>query len=359
MIGILTFWGVPNYGAFCQAYALNKVISSITDEEVRHIGYLNSTHRGLYEKRKKPKINSARSILSPAFHKAYLMYYLFPRVEYPHFKKDWDLIPHIDFNDEESMEKFRFNNIILGSDSIWEYSTKDFGCDKHFVGLNLNTERIGAYAPSFGDMNPEDNFDEFVSRGIANIESLTVRDSSSANIVEKLTGKVPPIVLDPTFLWDFNNDENIKAAGKGKYILVYGDNFEPKVIKDVKEYANKCGLKIIGVGIAPKWCDVKMTNISPFEWISMFKGAELVVTCTFHGLMFSIHFKRKVLFQQIDHVKNRSQWLLEITGLEDLYHDLSLMRILEFEWDYDSINNKIAPKIKESMEQLQLMVCRD
>ena len=46
---ILTFWNVPNYGAFLQAYALQKYIESIDKEyKVRQIAYLNETHYGAY-----------------------------------------------------------------------------------------------------------------------------------------------------------------------------------------------------------------------------------------------------------------------------------------------------------------------
>lgn len=41
-ISILTFWGVANFGAWTQAYALNKVIQELSDNEtvVEHIAYL-------------------------------------------------------------------------------------------------------------------------------------------------------------------------------------------------------------------------------------------------------------------------------------------------------------------------------
>lgn len=356
MIGIFTFWGVPNYGAFCQAYALNKVISSVTEEEVKHIGYLNSTHKALYWNRHKPVANGYKSFFSPNYHLGKLLFYISPNMKYPNFEESWDMIPHLNFNNEDELEKFKFRNIILGSDSIWEYSTLDFGNDKHFVGINLNADKINAYAPSFGDMSIDDYFDRFIADGIRRLDIVSVRDRSSVDIVRELIGVEPPIVLDPTFLWDFNRDKNIKSLGFNNYILVYGDNFDDAIVKQVKNYAYVHKLKVVGAGIAPKWCDVRLTKLTPFEWIGLFRDASLVVTCTFHGLMFSIHCKKKVLFQQIEHVKNRSQWLLEETGLDKIYFDLSLDKVLDAKWDYEEIYHRLEPQKNESLEILKSML---
>ena len=51
-------------------------------------------------------------------------------------------------------------------------------------------------------------------------------------------------------------------------------------------------LQIIGAGIAPEWCDIRLTEIRLTEWIGMFPKANFVVTCTFYGL---IIFGRKVV----------------------------------------------------------------
>jgi len=52
-ISIITFWCVPNYGAFAQAYALNNVLKQMYPEfEVEHIGYLKKEHFDAYYTKK-------------------------------------------------------------------------------------------------------------------------------------------------------------------------------------------------------------------------------------------------------------------------------------------------------------------
>ena len=48
-IGILTYWGVANYGAWTQAYALNKVLTNMYPNcDVKHVAYLEQSHWNSY-----------------------------------------------------------------------------------------------------------------------------------------------------------------------------------------------------------------------------------------------------------------------------------------------------------------------
>ena len=59
-IGILTFWEVPNYGAWTQAYALNNIVKSLAcpQDIVEHINYLHPIHHSLYYKNDERLYNS-------------------------------------------------------------------------------------------------------------------------------------------------------------------------------------------------------------------------------------------------------------------------------------------------------------
>ena len=358
MIGILTFWGVYNYGAFCQAYALNKAITSIKPgEEVNHIAYLHEKHEDLYFRRHEPEYKGVRSWISPNYYKAKILYKIAPQLKNKRFEQCWNSIPHKSFSSVQEMENYQIDVLVLGSDAIWEFSTRDFGDDIHLLGINMNAKKKVAYGPSFGDMNLEYFFPEYIPKGLNTLDYISVRDKTSAEIVTKYTGNRPEIVLDPTFLWDFKQDVNIPEVKQKNYILVYGCNFEDDFISEIKMYARNNNLKIIGVGMAPKWCDKVLDDLSPLEWIGYFKSADLVVTCTFHGLMFAIHYEKKFIFNQIEHVKNRSQYLLELAGLDEVYrHGPSVERLLDFDWDYDGINARIMPIRNKSMEILKEML---
>lgn len=352
-IGILTFWGVPNYGAFAQAYALNKLLRRIyANADVKHLAYLHPSHQNLYFRRKKPIITSYKSVISPYYYKNLLLYHIKPRIEYPSFVNDWNSIEHVNLKNENELENYYCDVIITGSDAIWEYSVAEFGDDAHLIGNHLNCKKLISYAASFGDMNLEDDFKPFVKEGLEKYSAISVRDESSKNIVNRMLQKEKAVfVLDPTLVWNFKADEEIPESPYSKYILVYGNSFPDKLIKRVKSFAKKERLAIVGAGIAPKWCDIRLTDIGPMAWIGLFKKADFVVTCTFHGLMFSINYEKKVIFNQVDYVKNRSTALLEKLGLYYLYKNgADFDSILNYNWDYKQINSKLEKLRSESLK---------
>lgn len=357
-IGILTFWGVPNYGAFAQAYALNKVVKKIMpNSKVVDLAYLHPQHTALYFHNRRPKLQSYKQLFSLSFYKQWVSYFINRKNEYQEFVVDWNSIPHVDIKDEKKLEKYKCDIIVTGSDAIWEYSIPEFGNDVHLIGNHLRCDKLISYAASFGDMNEDDFFADFVLKGLNKYDMISVRDFTSKQIIQKLVGeKKVDIVLDPSLLYDFRNDEEIPKAKYNNYVLVYGDNFSDKLIHDVKNYARENGLTIIGAGIAPEWCDICLREIGPKEWIGLFKDAEMVVTCTFHGLMFSINFEKKVVFNQVNYVKNRSEYLLKMLGLNQLYTenvDSILQNVLDFKWDYNEINIKLDEMREKSMAYLR------
>lgn len=351
-IGILTYWGVPNYGAFAQAYALNRKISELfPDYCVRDFAYLYYKHWETYAKvygKPYPKYWKY-FIINPYFYRGIFRYLFKIRRKYPHFDKRWSQIPHINIKNDEQLESFHVDIAITGSDSIWQFG--DINNDKHLIGNNLDCEKLISYAANFGniDHGNESSLPNYVATGLKNYDRISVRDVNSYNIVDSF-GYNSQIVLDPTLLWDFNEDENIIIPKYKNYILVYGCEFSDKIKNEVIEYSKKQHLMLIGAGLFPKWVDVKLDNIDPFAWMGLFKNAEFVVTSTFHGFMFSLINKKRVLFYQCDFVKNRSAWLVELLKLDSIVStNISLVDVLNFNWDYNKIDKILMTKRLESI----------
>lgn len=332
-IGILTYWGVANFGAFTQAYALNKSLTQMCKDkniDICHIAYITPQHKELYKK----------------------------SYPYKNFDRAWDTIPHIPFADAEAFEKYHFDSIITGSDAIWDYTHPEVGDDRHLIGNDLNADKIYSYATSFGVMTENSRFPGFVIKGLRKYSDISVRDENSRILVNDFLGYDPTMVVDPALLWDFKDDNNIPdITGKygDRYILVYGENFPMEMIASVIRYAEKSNLKIIGAGLAPRWCDQRLFGslLDPYEWLGLFRNASLVVTCTFHGLMMSLNFEKNILFYQAGFVKNRSQWLIEKLELEDVLLSNSLEKALKYKWDYKAINSNKKLLVNKSKEYLE------
>ena len=358
-VNILTFWGVPNYGAWAQAYALRNVISEIHPEyNVRQIAFLHPEHRKLYFEKRFPKPASITTFIHPGYYRRLYEYFFKDPSKYPFFEQAWNSIPHIDISDIEQLERIECDVLVTGSDVIWQFGHNQFGDDEHLIGNNMKYNKLVAYACSFGDVNPDDNLPSFVEKGLLKYDSISVRDLNSRIIVEKyITNKEIPIVLDPTLMYDFRNDKSIGDGRNDRYILVYGSSIPLNIVLEIKKYAIKNKCRIIGAGRtkAPTWCDERLVDIDPRGWIALFKDAEFVVTSTFHGLMFSLIYEKKFLFYQEEYVKNRSQWILEKIGISDLFNinDLSLERVIAFDWKYSEYRKVLEGIRKESLEYLR------
>ena len=87
-------------------------------------------------------------------------------------------------------------------------------------------------------------------------------------------------MLDPTFLYNFDTDierENIKPKPY-RYILIYDCKLTEPMVKQLQEYAKKNDLKIIGAGDYKTFYDEGFIDLTPYEWVDLFRNAEKVIT---------------------------------------------------------------------------------
>lgn len=363
-IGILTFWNVPNYGTFAQAYALEQALTAaFPKRDIRQIAYLNRKHYESYYKKKLPK-----NFLKKGFYKEIKML-IDPRSAYNLrkriFPQYYETIKHTENMDNQQLLDAKFNTVILGSDIIWDYSFECFDNDPLLFGVGLNTPDIIAYACSFGTIKIDAKLPEYVKQGILAMKKISVRDDNSADIVETITGVRPPVVLDPTWLWDFNMDSNVKKPIYENYIIVYGQDFTKSYIEQLILYARQNKLKLICLDCNDdnyEWCDVviKQAELSPFEWIGLFKYAQKIATSTYHGLTFGLIFKKPIAFCATDFILSKASSLLREIGLYDLLSPKgqSVNRMFNYEWDYERIFSTIDKNRKQSLDFLkQILNC--
>lgn len=363
-IGILTFWGVPNYGTFAQAYALQKVIEQLdSNRDVKQIAYLNQHHYNMYFSLR-PRI----SIRKPQFWGALLRNILTNTTQKQRqrqFSADYATIPHTKQLSKQTLRKTPFQTVVLGSDIVWDYSIPAFDHDPFLFGNHLQTTRTLAYAASFGTVSPDDEIPEYVSYGIQQMDHISVRDENSADIVKKICGRRPPVVLDPVWLWDFDTDQNVVAPKFTDYIVVYGQDFTEDFIRQLIAYAKSEKLKLVCLDCNDDhydWCDVliRQQDLSAYEWLGLFKGASAVATSTFHGLTFGLVFDKKLAFCRTDFIMAKADKFLAELGLYDLYENNSDVSVMfEFERDSQRMQQVIQTGRQRSLAYLKQSLSED
>ena len=350
-IGVITHHYVKNYGAFLQSKGLIEVLKELyPDAKVEIVDYVYRKHW----------IKNIAHVLH--FHKGtdtWKTYgnqikrlIMFSRYEHtlPRSSKVYQA---------EDIKRLQYDLLVLGSDEIWDYRGRGYRPLKFGAGMKNAAGRMIAYAPSCGRVNGSDTLPETLESGLKNFDAISVRDFETQDMIRQISVSAP-VLLDPTFLYDFEADlirEKVQVK-MCRYILVYDCKLTEQQVKVLSDYAKHRKLKIAGGGDYQTYYTEDTDCLTPYEWIALFKNADIVVTGTFHGTVFSIKYRKK--FISFPTEKNRIQKigsLLKMFHLEErLLTDASgeaLQALLETAVDYsepDKIQNDLY---KKSMDFLR------
>ncbi len=358
-IGIYTFWNVPNYGTFMQAYALQKIIGRIFPrDDVRQIAYLNPRHYNAYYGM--VDINYRYFLINPRFYRN-LFYRLRDQRKIEQLKsffRYFDQIPHTRPFSAGELSKENFDAVVLGSDIVWDYKQGIFGNDRFLFGNDFQADKVISYAASFGTVKAEDMAPAYVVDGLKWMRAISVRDENSAQLVKKYTGKDALVVLDPTLLMDADDDKFVKPDMED-YIVVYGSSFTPELIRGAREYADKHNLKLVCLDSLDDtfdWCDVNISQegLTPFAWCGYFKHAKAIFTCTYHGLLFGLIFQKRLIFSPTQFILDKAASLIDYLDLWDVLVEMKgFAEKADWNWDYTQIQPKFDVMKEKSLAYLK------
>ena len=157
--------------------------------------------------------------------------------------------------------------------------------------------------------------------------------------------------MDPTLLLGNFSKEEEKIETKG-YILVYTYGFTDKQIKLIKGFAKTKELRIVAAGVYYyKWCDENLP-VSPFQFLTLVKNADYVITDTYHGTIFSTIYKKQ--FVVFTGRKIKVEQILRQLDLDNriIDEDKDIDAIIDKEIDYLKVDSILAEKRRQSSEYL-------
>ncbi len=347
-IGIMTHHYINNYGAFLQAYALQNALSEMfPDDTVEIIDYINLKHSIIntcgwfrfYSKRENFKCWVSKIKVPLTFSTS--------RKKHMNLSKRCYSVSGIN--------KQKYDCIIIGSDEVWNFADSKGNTPVKF-GIGIECKNIIAYAPSVGNANCAEDIPDYVIEGINKFKAISARDDLAAELVHNITGNMPQRVLDPTFLTQFPVEK--KTVNAKPYLLFYYcERLPEKMKQQIFDYAKRNGLAVYGAGECDARYDDVTVNLTPFEWVDMFRNAEFVFTGTFHGAVFSILNKRqfKVYLTNESRIKKVGALLNELN-----IHNRNINSEFEFnleqmkaEIDYNTVYEAIDTKRVQSLEFLR------
>ena len=297
-IGTITFHSAYNFGSVLQTYALQEFCKNIAKESNCEIEYdvINlrlDIQKELYAVYRKNKniTNVVRNILTSPYKKEIEE----KNKRFENFINEKLNITR-EYNTLEDLqkEKLNYDYLISGSDQIWNTIAPDFTWAYYLPFDNTKSKKI-SYAASFGSIGINNNDRDRIIKLLADYDFLSVREEENQKILQNELNKQVELNVDPTMLLTKKEWKNLIGESKnklGKYILFY--TLYPK--KEVIELAKRIS-KILKLPIVVTKFNnqkdyfnnfIKKYNSGPIEFLQLIDNAELVISSSFHGNIFSI-----------------------------------------------------------------------
>lgn len=316
-IGIATYHRAHNYGAVLQAIALRNVIEKMGHEAV-FVDYWPKYHESKY------KLFSWYKIFHANLREIYnyltfiIKYYKARKRRIDKFESFFHkyVYPYCTpINDS-------FDIVIYGSDQIWRRQREINSYNPFYFGDNdLTTTTHVSYAASMGKLPKSSEEGEQICRMVSHLKYISVRESDLKAYLNTIGVKDVRVDLDPTLLLSQSEWERlfpIMPKSTSPYALVYimgGNGFN---LSEVEKFAKARQLKLIVLrGYAnTKETDNCITTADPSEFLSLIKGASYVFSSSFHGVAFSVIF-RKPFYASFLSNEGRARSLMEMLGIEN------------------------------------------
>ncbi|MBE5919039.1 MAG: polysaccharide pyruvyl transferase family protein [Pseudobutyrivibrio ruminis] len=362
-IGIMTFHASHNCGSMLQAYALQHTLKEKYNADVELIDFANAGSRNMYSmidlRLKKDAIKN--NINNIRYRKVLKQYH----AEYEDFKNKYLITSKKSYhsvNELVGVEK-DYDLLISGGDQVWNVRCPDAD-EAYYLSFAKNVRKV-SYSPSLGGVNINeagvdlDKYREY----LADYEQVSVREPNGQKWLKELTGNEYKIVADPVFLLsqeDWTEQFELPEIGE-KFIFNYAffhnrvdantamqkisqETGMPVYVMDTKSWTlyhlDQYGIKKYG-------------HTGPIAFLTLMKNAELVLTQSFHGTVFSALFHKTFWSYRNPYAgkkpsDDRATAILEQLGLLDRYVVIDELPSMDYmkKIDYSSTDGKIE-KLRE------------
>ncbi len=345
-IGILTLHYSHNYGAVLQCFALCKTLKNMGLCPMLIDRQLN---------RKTSKLSFLQKLL-----------HFFRPYPFFEFKKKYLKPITREINNDIDMLTLasEFDAVIVGSDQVWRKEYTDVGYNYFLDFVDDKTKKI-AYAASFGKDNwqYDEDWTSSIKKLLIRFSNISVREFSGIQICQKdLDCKNVEFVLDPTLLLDAqeykscfsvkNNNKDVIAS----YIL---DNTDSSNLlkKLVSKETNLLVLDLLENSSKGKRVFKKKITVN--QWINSIANSKLILTDSYHGMLFSIIFNKQfIVLSNNNRGKDRFTSILKLIGLENRilsnnFSESDIHNLLIEPIDYNEVNIILEKKRTFSLNFLE------
>ena len=378
-VGLILAYGL-NYGAVLQAYATQIVIKNIgCDVEIishkpsklfRHIRFNLGSFVFLAQKVLKKIYSDKKDNVFDNSHKEFLnsRRQKFQLFIYDNFA---NICKYNSYRDLRN-GTHKYDAVLIGSDQQWLPDCMvDYFSSLYFVPKNV---RKISYATSLG----VSNFPWYARSAAGNawrrMNFISVREEQGKKIIDNICKGTPQVkmVCDPTYLLSKQEWEALipyEQLYPQGYVLAYFLGHNSKLFGIARQYANDKGLKLVSIPSSEymvegdtSFADDYFFDANPAEFVNLVRGAECILTDSFHGLAFSVINEKQfyIFYPKRDNIKqsrnSRIDNILNMWGIKERLHSDDVVNLSEFDEqpiDYAMVTSRVDIKREESLSYLQ------
>lgn len=291
-IGILTFHGAHNYGSVLQSYASVQTLRQLGyNPEI--INLRNQAQLDAY------KVLNTKSLIHKLFKLLISPILISRRKKFEHFINHVLPVSSKEYRTgkELDVDALDYDIYYTGSDQVWNPACQDFE-SAYYLDFVHHKHPTIAYAPSLGKSIFDNKDKAQIQILLDNVDYLSCREDSGAELVRELSGRPAEQVCDPVLLPDAADWRDFAVAPKRrrKYILAYfldnnhGNRSHLETLRKTLGYDVVLMNEYIRDFFNP---NIKLKlNASPQEFLGLIRDAEIVYTNSFHATAFSVIFQK-------------------------------------------------------------------
>lgn len=356
-VGIVSYnmyGNFTNYGSALQTYALHKAIDRLMPDVLESVvvdycpdiladkDVLNPMHN-MWDV---DPIARERCRLSlPAIRKNYSKFKDFYRSQYRLSSQKYT-----SENFDESLKTENLTGYVCGSDTI--FAVPEFGFDDgYYANYTCMKGRSVAYAASFGDYDISEDDLVSLKQRLGNFKAIALRENDKKHIVESFAVSPVHKVIDPTLLLTAEDYESIvkDPSIDAPYLLLYSRRSNPDMDRFAVAYAKEHGLKVVEISLNAENAerhDMRY-DAGVEEFLGLVKNASMVVTNSFHGMIFAAVFSVPFYIFSRKLCDTKISEVLELFGIRD--RKIITGHEPAADIKYNSVHMRIADARKESL----------
>lgn len=375
-IGIITkYYNNNNYGGIAQAYALQRYIDSIGLESELVCYDSKNTHQfDCIESKKEFASSIIRGLFMRICNRmAWVLYsrainpYLHKREEA--FSRSREKCVHskkVYSNESIRLLVDYYDFFIVGSDQVWHPNVIGPGYVCDFYNESI---RCISYASSISSQQLSPKYVNYIREKLQSFKWISVREISAQVFLTRVLERQIDLVVDPVFLLKKLDWDGIASSRiiEYRYIFVYLLGQSKRQRSIIRQIARDLELPIVFLPHIEgkiRLCDIcfadeELYDVELSDFLSLIKNAEIVITDSYHGSLFSIIFKRNFWVLERKNVgsnynmNSRLDTLLKCTGL---YHRVLTTNTLvhgRTPIDFNEVWKALYPEIEKSKELLK------